>query len=53
MLGCTMGTQMQFDLTTLVHDQDLEQINGHFCKDDIDRVIKIISADKAPRTRWI
>ena len=48
-MGCSHGIDMQFELSRLItRVQGLEEISEPFLKEEIDLVIKGMSADKAP-----
>ena len=47
-LGVTSTPTMLFDLDDLVQQRDLDHLNAPFSKEDIDKVVKEMPADKAP-----
>jgi hypothetical protein len=46
-LGQTVNTAMHFDLQSLVHQHNLQQIEVLFIKEDIDKVVMRVPSDKA------
>jgi Holliday junction resolvase RusA-like endonuclease len=47
-LSCSFNTEMQFNLQTLVQEQDMQSIQAPVSKEDIDNIIKLMPTDKAP-----
>jgi hypothetical protein len=46
--SCSIATNMHFDLQNLIQDQDLQRMEAPFTKEDIDKIISSMLADKAP-----